>query len=107
MADLALLTELDLAGSGASAAHVPVLLERINELIARANPYISAELTGTGALQDVAHGLGATPHDVAVEITDCTGAYVAGFKVVQGVHDATNCKITATLGLKYRVRAWK
>lgn len=70
-------------------------------------PFQSAELTGTGASQDVAHGLGVIPRTVIVEPTDLSPATVGQYVVTKGAHDATNCKVTVTTGKKFRVYAWR
>jgi hypothetical protein len=63
---------------------------------------LSAEQTGTGAEQAVAHGLGETPSLAFVVPTDLTGGvYVVAF----GAHDSTYCRFTVTSGEKYRVVA--
>ena len=65
---------------------------------------ISAEITGNGASQDTAHGLGSAPSRVFAIPSDLTGgAYVVAY----GTHDATNAKVTVTTGEKYRVVAFK
>lgn len=70
----------------------------------RADPYfISPEITGNGAEQNTAHGLGATPRFVFAAMTS---TLVASAVIVEGAHDATNVKITATSGARYRVIAF-
>lgn len=64
----------------------------------------STEQTGNGASQDIAHGLVTTPGLVIVQVTD---ALAAESTFVEGVHDATNVKVTATTGAKYKVIAVK
>lgn len=66
----------------------------------------SAELTGTGAAQNVAHGLGRVPSFVLVIPTDLTPATVGAYSVVEGAHNATNVIVTVTLSKKFRVFAW-
>lgn len=65
--------------------------------------FTSAEQTGTGASQNVAHGLGQTPRQVWATVTDSgtTGIYT----LVPGAHDATNAKFTVTSGVKFIVFA--
>jgi hypothetical protein len=65
----------------------------------------STEQTATGSSQNIAHGLGYVPTKVIVFPTDTTGVAL-GFVVTEGVHDATNVKITGTSGLKYKVVAF-
>lgn len=72
--------------------------------LATAAMFMSAEVTGNGASQDTAHGLGATPTLVYAIPSDLTGG---AFTVAYGVHDATNAKVTVTTGEKYRVVAFK
>jgi hypothetical protein len=62
----------------------------------------STEQTGTGSAQNVAHGLGATPSLVLVIPTKVNAV---GDTFVEGTHDATNVKVTATAGAKYIVYA--
>ena len=63
--------------------------------------FASAEVTGTGSAQDVAHGLGRTPALVWTSIVEFTAAA----DIAYGVHDATNLKFTATSGIKFRAFA--
>lgn len=70
-------------------------------------PFYSAEQTGTGSSQDIAHGLGVIPGRVLIELTDLTPATAGSVAVVKGAHDATNVKVTVTTGKKYRVWAWR
>lgn len=75
---------------------------------AKAAVFVSAETTATGAAQNVAHGLGAVPALVLIVPTETTAAAIvlAGFDIAEGAHDGTNVKLTATLGLKFKVLAW-
>lgn len=66
--------------------------------------FASAEQTGTGASQDVAHGLGAVPTGVVIAVTEDPAG--TGFDVAEGTHDATNVKATVTSGVKFKVLAW-
>jgi hypothetical protein len=63
---------------------------------------VSAEQTGTGASQNVAHGLTGTPALVLAVSTDVT----SGFVVTYGAHDGTNSVLTVTSGAKFKVLAW-
>jgi hypothetical protein len=73
----------------------------------------SAEQTADGTEQDIAHGLldadfaGRVPTFVWTEITSIPTAHAGPITLVQGTHDATNCKITGTndAGFKYKVFA--
>lgn len=74
---------------------------------AKAPVFVSAEQTGSGAAQDVAHGLAAIPSLVLIVPTLLSDAAAeTGFSIVEGVHDDTNVKVTATNTLKYKVMAW-
>jgi hypothetical protein len=68
--------------------------------------FLSAVQTGTGAAQNVAHGLGAIPAGVLVSVVDISAEGAAPFTVTEGAHDATNVKLTVTAGAKYKVLAW-
>jgi hypothetical protein len=74
-------------------------------LLATAGLFASAEQTGTGSSQNIAHGFGAAPSQVwwAVSDSGATGIYTA----VPGTHDGTNIKMTVTSGVKYYVFALK
>ena len=61
---------------------------------------MSAEQTGDGSEQDVAHGLKRTPVVVKVIVTEESSG---DFDVAEGTHDSTNCKVTVTNGVKYKV----
>jgi hypothetical protein len=77
---------------------------------AKAAVSVSAEQTGTGASQNVAHGLTGTPSAVLIVPTaghDGLGA--AGDKmptIVEGAHGATNVVVTVDAGAKFKVFAW-
>lgn len=77
---------------------------------AKALAFVSAEQTATGASQNVAHGLGATPSLVLVTITNGhDGAAGAGTQVpdiAEGAHDDTNVVVTVTAGATFKVFAW-
>lgn len=70
---------------------------------AKAKLFVSAEQTGTGAAMDIAHGLAAVPSVVMWSLTDVPDSAIV---VTEGAHDATNVKLTATTGLKFKVMAW-
>ena len=65
----------------------------------------STEQTGTGSAQNIAHGLGTTPSLVWVTVTEDPGG--TGFDVTEGSHGSTNCVVTVTTGVKYKVLAFK
>jgi len=70
------------------------------------NMFLSAERTGTGGAENVAHGLGVVPSKVLVFITgDARGAW-AVFSIVEGAHTSTNVIVTVTLSMKYRILAF-
>jgi hypothetical protein len=62
----------------------------------------SAVQTGTGSSQNIPHGLGVVPSLVLVA-PQSNGAGSGAWTVVEGVHDATNLKVTATSGIAYKV----
>lgn len=63
--------------------------------------FTSAEATGTGSSQDIAHGLGVVPRAVVFYPTDTSPATLGSYTVTPGVHDATNVKVTVTNGKKF------
>lgn len=73
--------------------------------LAQLGMFISAEQTGTGSSQNVAHGLGAVPSKVFVAPTDTAPATVGVYTVTEGAHDATNVILTVTSGKKFKVLA--
>ena len=70
-------------------------------------PFISTIQTVTGSLQNIAHGLGSTPSNVVISMTD-TNVGTGKFTIVEGTHDATNVKVTIAngTGMKFKVIAW-
>lgn len=67
--------------------------------------FVSAEQTGTGSSQNVAHGLGFTPARVFVTYTDLTPATAGSVNVTYGTHTSTNVVVTVTSGKKFLVVA--
>lgn len=67
--------------------------------------FISAEQTGTGAAQSIAHGMGVVPRAVLIVPTDTAPATVGVYTATEGAHDATNVVVTVTSGKKYKVAA--
>jgi hypothetical protein len=63
----------------------------------------ASDVTGTGSLQNIAHGLGRSPLLVIVIPQINTGG--ADINIVEGAHDATNVKVTAPTTTKFRVLA--
>ena len=73
--------------------------------LAAAGRFISAETTGTGSAQNVAHGLGVTPTVVLVSLTELPASLAAGADIAEGTHTATNVVLTVTSGVKFKVLA--
>jgi hypothetical protein len=73
---------------------------------AKAKVFVSTEQTGTGAAQNVAHGLGAVPAAVLVAPTDLAPATAGVYTVTEGTHTSTNVVVTVTSGKKFKVLAW-
>lgn len=71
---------------------------------AKAKASVSAETTGTGSSQNVAHGLATTPSLVLIAVTEDPAG--AGFDVAEGGHGSTNVVVTVTNGVKFKVFAW-
>lgn len=69
---------------------------------AKTATFISAELTGTGAPQNIAHGLGVIPAKVFLAPTDTSPATAGVYTVTEGAHDATNAIVTVTSGKKFK-----
>lgn len=65
----------------------------------------SAEQTGTGSSQNVAHGLGVVPRGVIVYPTDLTPTTLGSYVVTLGSHTSTNVVLTVTSGKKFIVIA--
>jgi formylmethanofuran:tetrahydromethanopterin formyltransferase len=61
--------------------------------------FVAKQQAGTGASQNIAHGLGAVPAVVLAIPTD-------GGTVVYGTHTSTNVVVTVTSGKKFDVVAW-
>jgi len=66
--------------------------------------FLSAEQTGTGAEQAIAHGLGVVPALVMVYLTGGPATYAAP-AITEGAHTSTNVLVTVTSGWKYKVFA--
>ncbi len=67
--------------------------------------FVSAEQTGNGSAQSVAHGLGVVPQNVLIVPTDLTPATAGSYSAVEGTHTSTNVVVTVTNGKKYKVWA--
>jgi hypothetical protein len=74
--------------------------------VAKMKVFKSTELTGTGAVQNVAHGLGTAPSLVLVYPTDTNVATTGAYVVSEGTHTLTNVVVTVTTGKKFRVVAF-
>ncbi|MBS7623882.1 hypothetical protein KEJ39_09485 [Candidatus Bathyarchaeota archaeon] len=66
--------------------------------------FVSAEQTGTGSAQNIAHGLGVVPRLVFVSITESPETYAA-LDVAEGTRTNTNVVVTVASGWKYKVIA--
>jgi hypothetical protein len=64
-------------------------------------PFLSAQQTGTGSAQNVAHGLGFIPK-VAFAIPETSFAAAPTY----GTHTATNVVVTVTAAETFRIVAW-
>lgn len=69
-----------------------------------AGMFLSAETTGTGSAQNVAHGLGRAPANVAVMLTEFASGL--NIDIAEGTHTTTNVVLTVTSGAKFKVMAW-
>lgn len=67
--------------------------------------YASAERTGTGSQETIAHGLGSAPSHVFAVLTEFLSS--ANVDVTEGAHTATNILITVTTGVKYKLLAYR
>ena len=67
--------------------------------------FVSAEQTGTGSAQNVAHGLGFVPSRVFITFTDLTPATAGSAHVTYGTHTSTNVVVTVTTSKKFLVVA--
>lgn len=65
----------------------------------------SAEQTGTGSSQNVAHNLGKVPNFVIVYPTDTAPATTGVYTMTEGTHTTTNVVVTVTSGKKFKVLA--
>jgi len=75
--------------------------------VAASDRFVSTEQTGTGAPQNIAHGLGVIPSDVLVVPTDLAPATTGDYTVTEGAHDATDVIVTVTIDKKFKVVAWR
>jgi hypothetical protein len=63
-------------------------------------PFVSTTQTGTGSEQSIAHGLGAIPDYVLIDL-DSTSSKT----YIKGTHTTTHVKVTVTNGATYKVYA--
>jgi hypothetical protein len=92
--------------AGAQGDIIPVLIQQKSMAAPGPTFFKSAVLTGTGASQNVAHGLGNVPTGVLVSVYDNSGASADPFTVTEGVHTSTNVVLTVTANTKFKVIAW-
>lgn len=67
--------------------------------------FLSAAVTGTGAAQNTAHGLGVVPDLVFAIPDDLNVATIGQYTVTTGAHTSTNAIFTVTTSKVYRVIA--
>lgn len=73
--------------------------------VSKMRVFKSTQLTGTGASQNVAHGLGAVPGLVMVYPVDTNVATTGDYVMTEGSHTNTNVVVTVTSGKKFVVVA--
>lgn len=66
--------------------------------------FVSAEATGTAAPQNVAHPFNEVPSLVLAIITEIPATGVA-VDIAYGTHTATNCVLTVTADVKFKILA--
>jgi predicted RecA/RadA family phage recombinase len=103
--------QIDAAGPGSSdIVNLTIATADIADdavTFAQAQVFVSAETTGTGSAQNVAHGLGVAPAAVLVVPTEHPGTPDTGaFDVAEGTHTTTNVVLTVTANVKFKVLAW-
>lgn len=76
-----------------------------NAATATSSVFISAPVTGIGAAQNTAHGLGVVPDLVFAIPDDLNVATIGAYTVTTGVHTSTNAIFTVTTSKVYRVVA--
>ena len=67
--------------------------------------FVSAEQTGTGSAQNVAHGLGVVPTFGQIQYSDLTPATAGSVNTTYGTHTTTNVVVTVTASKKFYVIA--
>lgn len=101
-------------GAAAADTAAPARLNGVGQADAQApasaSLFVSGIETGTGAPQNVAHGLGVVPSAVTVHIySGHNGAGAVGDltpQVTEGAHDATNVIVTLASGAEFKVTAY-
>lgn len=68
--------------------------------------FVSSVQTGTGAVQNIAHGLSAVPAAVMIVPYDTSATTAGDYVAVEGTHTTSNVLATVTTGKKYKVLAW-
>ncbi|MEM3580838.1 hypothetical protein [Thermofilum sp.] len=66
--------------------------------------FLSAERTGTGSAETIAHGLGTVPTTVIFFLTGGPSTYSQP-SITEGSHTSTNLSVTVASGWKYRALA--
>lgn len=80
-------------------------LNAAGALVKAGSKFQSTVQTGTGAVQNIAHGLGVVPSLVLVSIYDTNGVALP-HAILEGVHTTTNLLVTVTTNVKYKVIAF-
>lgn len=70
---------------------------------AKAKAFVSTVQTGTGASQNIPHGLGVTPSAVLIVPYNVTAAT---YTAAEGSHSSTNVVVTVATGDTFKVLAW-
>jgi predicted RecA/RadA family phage recombinase len=101
---------LQTVGSGSTATIQvrkvdPSMPGALGQVAGSSGIFISAEQTGTGSAQNIAHGLGVVPSRVFVAPTDLTPSTVGSYVVTEGTHTITNVVVTVTTSKKFKVLA--
>ncbi len=97
---------LTVAGDLDSAALAIDTAELANKAVIdeKINWSLSAEQTGTGAAQNIAHNLGKVPAKVMIYPTGSPATYAA-LSITEGTHSVTDVVVTVTSGWKFKVLA--
>jgi hypothetical protein len=76
-----------------------------NAVTSTQSAFLSALQTGTGAAQNIAHGLGVVPDLVFVITEDVSPATTGAVTVTYGAHTSTNAIVTVNVNKTFRVVA--